>query len=247
MTDISELYRLLAQPAVHALQNLHITTLEELAMFSESDVLALHGIGQNALSIIKTFFQQRGLHFAAFRIDKTKANTPDETPRIRLRRLNPMDAEPIFRFRMDPANFPHVDMPLLHSLEEANKYIVRMNKGMDEGQWLLFGMELKLTGELIGTVSLWHFSISGTTAEIGFLLFPEHRGHGYMKEAIDSLISFAFERMGLQVLEAYTQVNNHSSAMVLQNSGFVFARNTLEEHSITKEEVPMMVFERRKK
>ncbi len=52
----------LAKPAQRAIQGAGITTLEQLANFSEEEILGLHGIGDNAMQIIKLILgSSRGL------------------------------------------------------------------------------------------------------------------------------------------------------------------------------------------
>ncbi|MCB8942416.1 MAG: hypothetical protein H6658_01445 [Ardenticatenaceae bacterium] len=53
----------LAKPAQRAIQNANITTLEQLAQHSESQIRDLHGIGKNALHIIKETLHENGLAF----------------------------------------------------------------------------------------------------------------------------------------------------------------------------------------
>jgi DNA-directed RNA polymerase alpha subunit len=53
----------LASPAQRALQNAGITRLEQLSTFSEAEIMALHGIGKNALNIIKLTLAENGLTF----------------------------------------------------------------------------------------------------------------------------------------------------------------------------------------
>ncbi|GAB3894417.1 hypothetical protein GCM10028803_09350 [Larkinella knui] len=54
----------LAKPARRALANAGIKTLEQLTQLSESECMALHGIGKNALQILKTALANRNLSFA---------------------------------------------------------------------------------------------------------------------------------------------------------------------------------------
>lgn len=58
---IEVLLERLASPAQRALQNADIKTLEELAKHTESEVLGLHGIGKNALAVIKATLGEHGL------------------------------------------------------------------------------------------------------------------------------------------------------------------------------------------
>jgi hypothetical protein len=54
----------LAQPAVRALTGAGYTRLEQLAGVPEADILKLHGMGPNAMRILRTAFAERGLAFA---------------------------------------------------------------------------------------------------------------------------------------------------------------------------------------
>ncbi len=54
----------LAKPAQRALANAGITTLEQLVNLSETEFMALHGIGKNALQTLKTALTNRNLSFA---------------------------------------------------------------------------------------------------------------------------------------------------------------------------------------
>lgn len=51
----------LASPAQRALLNANIKTLEGLAKHSGSEILELHGIGKNALAVIKATLEEQGL------------------------------------------------------------------------------------------------------------------------------------------------------------------------------------------
>ncbi|MEP7210045.1 MAG: DNA-binding protein [Alphaproteobacteria bacterium] len=54
----------LAAPAKRALSSAGLTSLEKLARASEADVMALHGMGPNAMKAISTAMKARGLAFA---------------------------------------------------------------------------------------------------------------------------------------------------------------------------------------
>lgn len=52
---------LLAAPARRALENAGITAVEQLAEYSEKDLLKLHGLGKTAIPVLKQALAQRGL------------------------------------------------------------------------------------------------------------------------------------------------------------------------------------------
>ena len=53
----------LASSARRALANAGITTLKQLSGFSEEEIAALHGIGQNAIAAIKLALAENKLSF----------------------------------------------------------------------------------------------------------------------------------------------------------------------------------------
>ena len=59
--DLPDLPLQLAAPARRALAREGLTTLASLTRFTETELSALHGIGPNALKIIKSALKQRGL------------------------------------------------------------------------------------------------------------------------------------------------------------------------------------------
>lgn len=55
---------------------------------------------------------------------------------------------------------------------------------------------------------------------LGYSIDKDHQGKGYMKEAVNLLINYAFHDMGLHRLEASTLVDNIKSQRVLKSCGF---------------------------
>ena len=53
----------LAAPARRALQGASYTRLEDLTKVTESDVMRLHGMGPNAMQVLRNALSERGLSF----------------------------------------------------------------------------------------------------------------------------------------------------------------------------------------
>jgi DNA-directed RNA polymerase alpha subunit len=62
--EIDIILQKLAKPAQRAIQNAGITTIEQISEYSEKEFLKLHGIGKNAMSIIKLALVENGLTFS---------------------------------------------------------------------------------------------------------------------------------------------------------------------------------------
>jgi DNA-directed RNA polymerase alpha subunit len=63
--DIDILLQKLAKPAQRAILGAGFTTLEQLAAMSEAELLNLHGIGKNAMKVIVTTLDEKGLRLSS--------------------------------------------------------------------------------------------------------------------------------------------------------------------------------------
>ncbi len=73
--------------------------------------------------------------------------------------------------------------------------------------------------EPIGTIGLIGWDRESRLAEVGFILMNIHTRRGYMTEACRAVIDFAFEGMGLEIVEAKSLPNNAASIRVLEKVG----------------------------
>jgi RimJ/RimL family protein N-acetyltransferase len=89
----------------------------------------------------------------------------------------------------------------------------------DEGQALTLGVELAGAGRLIGDVVLIWRSREHQGGEIGYVLNPGHRGHGYATEAAEALLRFGFEDLGWHRVIARLDERNGPSAGVARRLG----------------------------
>lgn len=143
-----------------------------------------------------------------------------ETQRLILRRIAEQDLADLFRMRSDPRMIEFTDSRLDTDPKETGKYLAVMDQGIDDGKWLLWAITSKETGKVIGSVSIWNLDPARGSGELGYGIVPESQHQGFMKEALAAVCAFAFDRMDLIVLEAYTEEGNINSGKLLLSSGF---------------------------
>lgn len=90
---------------------------------------------------------------------------------------------------------------------------------------------LKKSGQIIGLIELYERGLdeeSGLleTKEIGFMLDQAFEGHGYMSEALQLVLNYAFENLRQKEIWAGTFASNERSAKVLQRLGFKYVYST---------------------
>jgi RimJ/RimL family protein N-acetyltransferase len=72
---------------------------------------------------------------------------------------------------------------------------------------------------MVGDVVLMYISEAHRQGEIGFVLHPNHQGHGYATEAAREMLRLGFERLGLHRIVGRLEARNAASAAVLERLG----------------------------
>lgn len=90
-----------------------------------------------------------------------------------------------------------------------------------------YALVIRETKELIGNISLMPYSESRFAqnerqAEIGFWLGFPYWKQGYMTEACQHMVVYAFEQQGLEKIWCAHEANNLASKRVQEKCGFVF-------------------------
>lgn len=143
-----------------------------------------------------------------------------QTERLLLRQLKENDNQVILFLRSDEAVNAFVKRPKTNTIEEANNFIDKINKGIDEQNWLFWGITIKDNPELIGTICLWNFSEDKKTAEVGYDLHPKFHKQGIMNEALVNILTYGFKVLNLDTIEAFTHKNNEPSKKLLTKNNF---------------------------
>ena len=69
---------------------------------------------------------------------------------------------------------------------------------------------------MIGTCGFTRIAPLDDKAEIGYVINPEYQGRGFATEAVGRVLSFGFEDLGLERIEARYIVGNDSSLKLMQ-------------------------------
>ncbi|WP_103070457.1 GNAT family N-acetyltransferase [Aquimarina sediminis] len=143
-----------------------------------------------------------------------------QTNRLSLRRLEERDAKVILFLRSNEIVNQFVKRPKTNSTEEAIAFINKINKGIEEEDWIFWGISTNQNTELIGTICLWNFSEDKKIAEVGYDLHPKFHQKGIMNEALECILDYGFNTLSLESIEAYTHKNNEGSKKLLIKNKF---------------------------
>jgi len=76
--------------------------------------------------------------------------------------------------------------------------------------------------KMIGTCGFTSFNCSSDSAEVGYVLNPEYWGRGIAVEALQRILAFGFEDLGLHRIEARFIDGNDRSRRVMEKAGMNF-------------------------
>lgn len=142
------------------------------------------------------------------------------TPRLVLREVSLNDVDDLYLLRSNPEINRYIQRPETNSTEDARNFIYLVKSETQTGRSVYWVINLKNSERVIGSICLWDVDPDCKKAEIGYELVPDHQGKGLMSEALERVLSFGFEELGLVKIEAYTHRNNHSSQELLKKKGF---------------------------
>jgi RimJ/RimL family protein N-acetyltransferase len=144
-----------------------------------------------------------------------------ETPRLRLRPLTDGDIEPWVALFTDPETTRYVTpVPLGRETAEASFGYYRAAFAAKGYGW--WAAEKKDDAAFAGAIMLQDvgFTAAFTPAiEVGWVLAPNHRGHGYATEGARAALDHAFTAMKLDEVVALTTATNLPSQRVMQRLG----------------------------
>lgn len=143
-----------------------------------------------------------------------------ETKRLILRELTELDAKVIFSILSNPQVTRYYGKDTFESLDEAKKFIHYFKQKFYEKRGFRWGIEIKETKQLIGTIGLDAWVPKQRRAEIGYEIHPVYWKKGYATEAALKIISFGFDSLELIRIGAIIFPENEPSNKLLNKLGF---------------------------
>jgi RimJ/RimL family protein N-acetyltransferase len=156
---------------------------------------------------------------------------PVDSPRLSLRPATAADLGATWRYRR---------------LEEVSRWLIRAPRTVEDysvqfeaPQLLAKTLVMELNGEVIGDLMVavedgWAQAevveqARAVQAELGWVLAPDHGGHGYASEAVRELIRICFEELGLRRVTANCFADNEASWRLMERVGMRREIHTVRE------------------
>jgi len=142
------------------------------------------------------------------------------TTRLSLRSISAEDVDDFYNVYSNPEVMRYWSTPPLPCRDAATKLISEIHEGFKRHELLKWGIALRTTNTLIGSVTLFHPDFTHRRAEIGYALGRAHWGKGYMQETLKAVLTYAFEELNFHRIEADVDPRNAASVRTLERLGF---------------------------
>ena len=143
-----------------------------------------------------------------------------ETRDLLLRPMEMRDARDVYAWSSDPEVARYVLWEPHRNLSDTRGYLRWMRWQYRHGSPASWGIVLRSSGQVIGTIGFMWVSVENHTAEVGYSLGREHWNRGYMTQALAAVIQSAFPALALRRIEAQRDARNPASGRVLEKCGF---------------------------
>lgn len=143
------------------------------------------------------------------------------TKRLVLREIEFSDANDIFAIYSDPRIAEFDSFSPVATISEARDMICGYRREFQEKRQIRWGIGERTADRLIGTCEFMNFNEASRQCEIGCGLVSSEWSKGYMKEALEAILRYGFEEMGLNRIEAFIVSGNCASVCLFRKMGFI--------------------------
>ncbi|MGN6300756.1 MAG: GNAT family N-acetyltransferase [Angustibacter sp.] len=157
------------------------------------------------------------------------------TARLRLRPVSAADADALWALHTDPRVLRYWDGPAWTDRARVERFVRTSRQMADDGTGVRLAVD-RADGAFVGWCSLSRWNPDYRSAAIGYCYSTQAWGHGYATEAARALLTWAYDSLDLNRVQAETDTRNLASARVLEKLGFV-REGTLREDCVVDGDV----------
>ncbi|WP_124071197.1 GNAT family N-acetyltransferase [Filibacter tadaridae] len=144
-----------------------------------------------------------------------------ETERLILRQVTQEDAGNLLTYLSDEDVMKYYGLEPFKSINDALDEISWYKSIFEKGTGIRWGISLKGQGKIIGSCGFLDCASQHYRAAVGIELSKEHWGERIANEAFEAVISYGFEQMNLQRIEALIEPPNIPSQKLVERQGFI--------------------------
>jgi len=145
-----------------------------------------------------------------------------ETKRLILRRPKTKDLDTVYEIQSDPEVMRYYGVLPYDSSEKAQKHLDWLLSLHNENKGLRPIITIKGEDHYIGDVGYYDYEKRHNRAEIGYILGKNYWGKGIMSEALEAMLIYGFNVMGLNRVQALIDPRNMASLRLVEKFCFQY-------------------------
>lgn len=155
-----------------------------------------------------------------------KGTVPLETERLMLRRLKLDDAQAVYdTWASDPEVTKYLPWNAHSSVEVTIKWLWQVKKEYNDTACYDWGIVLKETGQLIGSMGAVREDGEPDRIEMGYCIGKPYWNRGYATEALRRIIRYLSEDVGIKHFTAKHAAENPASGAVMRHARFRYVKS----------------------
>lgn len=154
------------------------------------------------------------------KINFPEKNPPLVTERLELKWPELIDAKELFEMRSDSNFTKFLARYPMKDISEAEDYIQNIHDGFKTEKGLSWKICQKGSYILIGYIGFWAIDYTHFKTEIGYGIHPNFQQQGFLTEALNAMVSYIFNQLGLHSIQANADVENIATIRLLEKCGF---------------------------
>ena len=145
-----------------------------------------------------------------------------ETDRLFFRAVKKSDLMDIFEYSSNPLTCQYLLWNVHKSPKYTQDFIDMITSKYKSGEYNDWALIYKENQKMIGTCGFTRIDRQNSVVEIGYVINPDYWGMGIATEAASKVISFAFETLKVNRVEARFLFGNSASLAVTKKIGMKF-------------------------
>lgn len=148
-----------------------------------------------------------------------------QSERLLLRPFQSNDAQDVFDcWESDPEVARYMFWTSHNDINKTKEWIAFELEQINKDDWYRYAIIEKESGGLIGT-GLIYYESEVSSWEIGYNLGQRYWNHGYATEALQAIISFAQDNLGIKEIVGRHAKENIASENIMKKLGFLYEKD----------------------
>ena len=153
-----------------------------------------------------------------------------ETDRLILRQFKYSDDDAMLKYWIADEKIQSMySEPVYTTKEEVKELLDKYISSYAKDDYYRWAIISKDNNECIGQIAFFLVDSKNHFAEIEYCVANEYQNRGYMTEAVNALLDFGFNKIGLHKVQISTKEINKQSQRVIEKSGFTY-EGTLRDY-----------------